>query len=134
VRLVGSVFGGSSWPQRNGHMAELLDEGFQRMGIRSVPVMAANAPPRIVAGRDATVGPGPRRAVAVSHSRASQARVQNVSTTRPAAARPATQASRTARPATTNSSQARPAPARPPARSAQTPPPPRPQQVARNGG
>ncbi|MBS7792993.1 D-alanyl-D-alanine carboxypeptidase, partial [Roseococcus sp. SDR] len=60
VRLVGAVFGGSSWPQRNNHMAELLDDGFQRMGVRSVPAMASAAP-RVVAGRDPTVGPGPRR-------------------------------------------------------------------------
>ena len=60
VRLVGAVMGGSSWPQRNDHMAELLDEGFARMGVRSVPPLAAAAP-RVLAGRDATLGPGPRR-------------------------------------------------------------------------
>ncbi|MBX9752452.1 MAG: D-alanyl-D-alanine carboxypeptidase, partial [Roseococcus sp.] len=68
VRLVGAVFGGSSWPQRNNHMAELLDDGFQRMGVRSVPVMAANATPRVVAGRDPVAGPGPRRLVSTAQA------------------------------------------------------------------
>jgi D-alanyl-D-alanine carboxypeptidase len=163
VRLVGAVFGGSSWPQRNNHMAELLDEGFQRMGVRSVPM--AQAAPRVVAGRDATVGPGPRRVRVQTAARpaANQPRLRNVSTTRPAATRPATpqgarqaapQANRPRRPAAQPSAQpapaARPAPARtpartmqapasrtlqaPPARTTQAPPAPRPQQVARNGG
>ena len=110
VRLVGVVFGGSSWPQRNDHMAELLDEGFLRMGVRSVPAMAAAAP-RILAGRDATIGPGPRRAALMA--RPGQARVQNVLTTgRLAAIQP-----RQTRPATAPS-QARQAPSRAPARSA----------------
>lgn len=147
VRLVGAVFGGSSWPQRNNHMAELLDEGFQRMGVRSVPAMA-QAAPRVVAGRDATVGPGPRRVRVQTAARpaANQPRLQNVSTTRPAA-RPATPqgatqaappAHRQRRPAAAPATQpppaARPAPARTPARTTQAPPAPRPQQVARNGG
>ncbi|WP_421995277.1 serine hydrolase [Roseococcus sp.] len=64
VRLVGAVFGGNSWAQRNGRMAELLDAGFSRLGVRDVPaptVMAA-LPPARLARHDATVGPGPRRA------------------------------------------------------------------------
>lgn len=150
VRLVGAVFGGSSWPQRNGHMAELLDEGFQRMGVRGVPVMASAAP-RIVAGRDATLGPGPRRAALAARAPAPAARntglaarntgrpapgrLQATAATRPAPARPtvtaAPQAASRARPATASSTQSR---ARPPARAAQTPVPPRPQQVARSGG
>jgi D-alanyl-D-alanine carboxypeptidase len=32
-RLVGAVFGGSSWVERDAHMAMLLDEGFQRLGV-----------------------------------------------------------------------------------------------------
>ncbi|MDB5415350.1 MAG: D-alanyl-D-alanine carboxypeptidase [Rubritepida sp.] len=65
VRLVGAVFGGNSWSQRNGRMAELLDDGFARMGVRDVPPMMAAvavALPRIHVARDPTVGPGPRRA------------------------------------------------------------------------
>jgi len=160
VRLVGAVFGGSSWPQRNDHMAELLDEGFQRMGVRALPAMAAAAPPRVVAGRDPTIGPGPRRLgpVRQTASRPATARVQTVSTTRmtrPAvAARPAAAAriSATARTAGTPASRTRTtgtaaAPARnlvapttratrPSAqtRSTEAPSGPRPQQVARTGG
>ncbi len=155
VRLVGVVFGGSSWPQRNNHMAELLDEGFQRMGVRSVPVMA-QAAPRVVAGRDATVGPGPRHVRVQSAARpaAGQPRLRNVSTTRPVATRPATpraatQAAPQSRPAarpapraTPQSApqaapqaapQTRPAAPRTPPRTTQAPAAPRPQQVARNG-
>lgn len=144
VRLVGAVFGGTSWPQRNNHMAELLDEGFQRMGVRSVPAMA-QAAPRVVAGRDATVGPGPRRVRVQTAARpaAGQPRVQNVSTTRPVTTRPATpQATtptranrprRTTPPAAQPAPQTRPAPARTPPRTTQAPAAPRPQQVARNG-
>ena len=122
VRLVGAVFGGSSWPQRNGHMAELLDDGFQRMGVRSVPAMAAAAP-RVARGRDATMGPGPRRAATQTAARPGQPRVQNVSTSRTVPPRPAAapQANRPARAApnraaTLRPAQARPAPARVPAR------------------
>lgn len=132
VRLVGAVFGGSSWPQRNGHMAELLDDGFQRMGVRSVPVMAAAAP-RVARGRDATLGPGPRRAAPQIAARPGQPRVQNVSTSRNVAPRPAAapQANRPARAApnraaTPHPAQARPAPARAPARATTAPAPARP--------
>ncbi|WP_431303269.1 serine hydrolase [Sediminicoccus sp. BL-A-41-H5] len=143
VRLVGVVFGGSSWPQRNNHMAELLDDGFQRMGVRSVPVMASAAP-RVVAGRDPTVGPGPRRVRVQTATRPAtqgQPRVQNVSTTRPVATRPATaprpaasQPDRARRPASQPATQSRPAAApRTPVRTTQPPAAPRAQQVARNG-
>ncbi|MGG5807889.1 D-alanyl-D-alanine carboxypeptidase family protein [Falsiroseomonas sp. CW058] len=32
-RLVGAVFGGSSWAERDAHMASLLDQGFQTLGV-----------------------------------------------------------------------------------------------------
>ena len=83
VRLVGVVFGGSSWPQRNDHMAELLDDGFMRLGVRAPPSMASNPTPRIVAGRDATTGPGPRRLAAAPPRLATRAAVRNVSTAQP---------------------------------------------------
>ena len=64
VRLVGAVFGGNSWAQRNSRMAELLDAGFARLGVREVPTPMVALPPRIATARyDGTVGPGPRRAV-----------------------------------------------------------------------
>lgn len=142
VRLVGAVFGGSSWPQRNAHMAELLDEGFARMGVRSVPPMAAAAP-RVLAGRDPTIGPGPRRAGARSAARPAPARVQAVSVTRrqavtrPAAPRPAASPPARARPAPAAAQPSR-APVRrteaAPPRAPQAAPSGRPQQMARSGG
>jgi D-alanyl-D-alanine carboxypeptidase len=62
VRLVGAVFGGNSWAQRNDRMAELLDAGFARLGVREVPPLVASLPPRVAVRHDASIGPGPRRA------------------------------------------------------------------------
>ena len=111
VRLVGAVFGGSSWPQRNDHMAELLDDGFQRLGVRAVPAMAASAPPRVVAGRDPTIGPGPRRLGRPSQTagRPATARVQTVSTARQSSTRLASTRSASTRLAPTRSAATRPA-------------------------
>ncbi|MBS7809686.1 D-alanyl-D-alanine carboxypeptidase family protein [Roseococcus pinisoli] len=64
VRLVGAVFGGNSWAQRNDRMAELLDAGFARMGVRPVAPLVAALPPRIAVRQDTTVSPAQRRAVA----------------------------------------------------------------------
>jgi len=60
VRLVGAVFGGTSWLERDQHMAALLDQGFLRSGVavaHAVPTparqaslvarAAAAAPPRV---------------------------------------------------------------------------------------
>jgi D-alanyl-D-alanine carboxypeptidase len=51
VRLVGAVFGGNSYSQRNGHMADLLDDGFERMGVRRAMALA-NAAPRVMSARE----------------------------------------------------------------------------------
>jgi len=163
VRLVGAVFGGTSWPQRNDHMAGLLDDGFQRLGVRAVPAMAASAPARMVAGRDPTIGPGPRRLIRPTRTaaRPATARVQAVSTARPTnrsaspttGNRPAAVAQRTRGvPRATSAARNRPTataavPARNTApasgraarptgqtRSTEAPARPRSQQVARSGG
>ncbi|WP_368417669.1 serine hydrolase [Rhodovarius sp.] len=46
VRLIGAVMGGSSWVERDRHMAELMDDGFQRVGVarraNSYDVMQTN--------------------------------------------------------------------------------------------
>jgi D-alanyl-D-alanine carboxypeptidase len=151
VRLVGAVFGGSSWPQRNNHMAELLDEGFQRMGVRAAPAMAAAPSARVAMGRDPAPGPGPRRLVSTAQA-STLSRHQARATTR-AVAVAAPPARAPARPPATRSAQQRPDPAsqarpaaasqaraatparntRSPARSAETPATPR-QQLARTGG
>ena len=44
IRLVGAVFGGRSWVERDQQMAMLLDQGFERLGVApraAAPVMAA---------------------------------------------------------------------------------------------
>ncbi len=61
VRLVGAVFGGRSWVERNRQMAELLDEGFQRQGVRAAGSLAA-AGVRVMDGRDPAGGGGHRPA------------------------------------------------------------------------
>ena len=117
VRLIGAVFGGNSWAQRNNRMAELLDAGFARLGVRDVPPLVASLPPRIAVQHDATVGPGPRRAATVRQAalREPAARSQAPGLSRTAArSRPAATRVRTAaRPAqATASRQARAATAR----------------------
>ena len=71
VRLIGAVLGGGSWVERDRHMAELLDDAFQRSGVprraNSYDVAQTNrgapreadpeAPPLRLAGR---LVPGPR--------------------------------------------------------------------------
>jgi D-alanyl-D-alanine carboxypeptidase len=47
VRLIGVTMGGSSWVERDRHMAALLDQGFAQMGVAGRPpvsVMAAATP------------------------------------------------------------------------------------------
>ena len=106
VRLIGAVFGGNSWAQRNNRMAELLDAGFARLGVRDVPPLVASLPPRVAVGHDATLGPGPRRAATVR-----QAALREPPARRRA---PGARASSTARrqPAATVRAVAEPAPAR----------------------
>ncbi|HEV7264278.1 MAG TPA: serine hydrolase [Falsiroseomonas sp.] len=78
-RLVGAVFGGSSWSERDGHMAALLDRGFSQLGVTHT---AATGPVLV------------RSAAAAALPRA-------------AAASPTRRATRSARPATRRTSQAR---------------------------
>jgi len=128
-RVVGAVFGGSSWFERDQHMASLLDQGFERLGVRDarpgpVLVRTAQAAPLMVsaaransaepraraaapAGRTAARAPATRQAAsraAAPASRAStrQAAVQPVRLTARPAATPAAQTARPAsRPAAT---------------------------------
>ncbi len=64
TRLVGVVIGASSGGERDAHMATLLDQGFERMGV--APVLVARAPgyrlPGLIGTAQAAV-PGPRYAV-----------------------------------------------------------------------
>lgn len=80
-RLVGAVFGGSSWVERDQHMASLLDRGFDQLGVASRDVRPA---PVLV--RTAAAAPLPRAASQVSSR---QARAQpRTAQARQAASRP----------------------------------------------
>ena len=90
VRLVGAVFGGNSWHQRNSHMAELLDEGFERMGVRRPPVVMAQAPRQAAPVLAARPAPAPTLVPYAANRRAPQpqlARVQPPARPQLAAAR-----------------------------------------------
>lgn len=69
VRLVGAVFGGANWRERNTQMAALFDEGFARQGVREVPEAALAMAAAAAAGRVLTprrVGGGPPQPVTVA--------------------------------------------------------------------
>jgi D-alanyl-D-alanine carboxypeptidase len=125
VRLVGAVFGGNNWRERNTQMANLLDEGFARQGVRGIPPAAlamasAAAAGRVLAARP--VGgslPAPIPAGAALATRAptparSQAPTRRMQAAAPRAASPRTAASqsRPARPQTARAQPARAQPAR----------------------
>ncbi|HEV7456070.1 MAG TPA: D-alanyl-D-alanine carboxypeptidase family protein [Roseococcus sp.] len=108
VRLVGAVFGGSNWRERNAQMASLFDEGFARQGVRGIPpaaaemaaaaaagrVLAARAvggglPPPIPAAVAARAARPPASAQAASRPRGGSARAQASARQAPARAAPA---------------------------------------------
>jgi D-alanyl-D-alanine carboxypeptidase len=138
VRLVGAVFGGSSWLERDNHMAALLDQGFERVGVpaRSMPppvVVASRSRPTLVRSASATTT---RSATAVQTSARQKARVRQapsrtqrttaVRTSRieqgdaaaPPASRTATRTTRTLRPTMGRQVTSRPATSRPATRAA----------------
>ncbi|MCW8084140.1 D-alanyl-D-alanine carboxypeptidase family protein [Sabulicella glaciei] len=140
VRLVGAVFGGNSWYQRNRHMAELLDDGFDRMGVRRGAAMASApisrpTPIRVVAPVATPNTPASRRAAAAaSRAESSRAQGSRAATARPAArptaqrpvrvihrpanpARPAASRPASTRPAATPATRSRPATSRPGSRT-----------------
>ena len=103
-RVVGAVFGGNSWVERDQHMASLLDRGFDLLGVAG---RATAASPAML--RTAQSAPLPRAgapaARPVSTTQAARAPVTN---TRPAAAAaPRTNAAQTAPRARPTTQQAR---------------------------
>jgi len=127
VRLIGAVMGGGSWVERDRHMAELMDDGFQRAGVARransydvnqtnrgsmAPAARIVAGPRVAAPR-ITASPSPVRptAPAVARGPRQPATVLTSSNARP----PATaQQQRSATTPATSPASARPAsPARP---------------------
>jgi D-alanyl-D-alanine carboxypeptidase len=90
-RLIGAVFGGASWVERDAHMASLLDQGFERIGV---------------AGRDINRGPAVLRT-------AQAGTLASAGVSRPPAIRPARiAAAPTRRPAQTAQGSRIAAPAR----------------------
>jgi D-alanyl-D-alanine carboxypeptidase len=68
-RIVGAVFGGSSWVERDTHMAALLDQGFDRLGLANA------APGGLGVLRTAQAAPLPRgQAAAPSRAAATETR------------------------------------------------------------
>ncbi|HYF09251.1 MAG TPA: D-alanyl-D-alanine carboxypeptidase family protein [Acetobacteraceae bacterium] len=61
IRLVGAVFGGRSWVERDQHMAMLLDQGFERLGVasRGAPAVAAAGLGLLGSARAATAARAP---------------------------------------------------------------------------
>ncbi len=102
-RLIGAVFGGTSWTERDAHMASLLDRGFDQLGVtaRAEPrqpalLRSASAAPLPRAGRP-PARPAVRTAAAARPRPAQPARqVQARQAPRPAA-QPARVAARPAR-------------------------------------
>jgi D-alanyl-D-alanine carboxypeptidase len=125
-RVVGAVFGGTSWVERDAHMASLLDQSFEQIGVASRRDL--NARPVLV--REATAGALPR---ATATAQAGRAQPRVAVTPRPAAAatrqvapRPAATARSTPTPVRT----APPPPAQRTTRPAATPPRPAPARPA----
>jgi D-alanyl-D-alanine carboxypeptidase len=110
-RVVGAVFGGSSWVERDAHMAVLLDEGFGRLGV--AVARAERSSPILI--REAEAAPLPRggRALAASAPAVQRGRVVAQGSQREAAgARRPARATATARTAA-RSRTAQPATVRP---------------------
>ncbi|MGX9962390.1 D-alanyl-D-alanine carboxypeptidase family protein [Roseomonas sp. F4] len=97
-RVVGAVFGGSSWVERDQHMTALLDQGFDRLGVTPRAAMAQAPAPVLMRQAQAATSRSPRTAAR--------------------AATPTRTATRqAARPAARSASAARATPARPAART-----------------
>ena len=137
-RLVGAVFGGTSWVERDQHMASLLDRGFDQLGVAGRATAAAPAVLRtaqaapLPRGGQPAVRPVATRPAAAREAAASPASRAPASLppgSRPAASRSAaspppgaTQARATQAPATPSRT-VPPAPQARPAQAAQRPAP-----------
>jgi D-alanyl-D-alanine carboxypeptidase len=87
-RVVGAVFGGSSWVERDQHMTALLDQGFDRIGVAPRTEMAQPVAPLVL--RSARAAPvqrsaraavvAPRPAARAAASRRAPARAARAAT------------------------------------------------------
>jgi D-alanyl-D-alanine carboxypeptidase len=108
-RLIGAVFGGSSWTERDQHMASLLDRGFDQLGVTHM----ARSGTLLV--RSAEAAALPRAAVQRSarQTSARQATTRQAATRRATTRQAASRPTRTsARQSSTRQAAARRAPAR----------------------
>jgi D-alanyl-D-alanine carboxypeptidase len=98
-RLVGAVFGGSSWVERDGHMAALLDRGFDQLGVGA---MAAQGGGVLRTAQAAALPRAPATAARAAAATPNRATLRQASTrrttTRQAATRQATTREQAARP------------------------------------
>ena len=147
-RVVGAVFGGTSWHERDRHMASMLDRGFDQLGVAgrataqapellrtahaaslpgraaAQPVRTTQPPPRATAPR-AQPAPQPTRASSQGTARAappaaSQATARSQPQQRnPAASQPRTTTSRPPASTTQPAATRQASPARPPAANRQ---------------
>ena len=95
-RVVGAVFGGASWVERDTHMAVLLDQSFEQLGVATRQDFAA----RGMVVREAAAGALPRPPTSAPAPRPVTTRPV---ATRPVADRPASNRQAAARPAATTS-------------------------------
>lgn len=92
-RVVGAVFGGSSWMERDQHMTALLDQGFDRLGVS--PRAMVQAPPTVILRQAQAASRSPRAAARAVPARSSARQAatrrapSGAATTRSAAGRPA---------------------------------------------
>ena len=76
VRLIGVVLGAASNPERDVHMAALLDQGFERMDVPVMPRGAAIRLPSLIVGGQAAPAPvaAPHRPAALERCRSAPSR------------------------------------------------------------
>jgi D-alanyl-D-alanine carboxypeptidase len=91
-RLVGAVFGGASWVERDAHMATLLDQGFERIGVagrdtnRGPAILRTAQAGTLMRGTATARAEAPARAPTRAASAATRRPTQTAQGSRPAAA------------------------------------------------
>ncbi|WP_206030132.1 D-alanyl-D-alanine carboxypeptidase family protein [Roseomonas sp. AR75] len=86
-RVVGAVFGGSSWVERDAHMASLLDQSFAQLGV--APRDVAGGPGVLRTAQAAPLPRGPAAATARTTTTSRQTATRQTATSRQASTRQA---------------------------------------------
>jgi D-alanyl-D-alanine carboxypeptidase len=90
-RLVGAVFGGASWVERDAHMASLLDQGFERIGVpgrdtnRGPAILRTAQAGTLMGGASTARAEAPARAPARAAAASNRRPAQTAQGSRPAA-------------------------------------------------